>query len=95
MLAKYNDNKSFEKLGCIPKNCSGYIEFSYFSRMIETTLLDNRVLTVTAVLGCVRDGLSYLSETDATVLFHNVLLSCESNSIFRIIVHKTLHLLGV
>ena len=73
MLAKYNDNKSFEKLGCIPKNCSGYIEFSYFSRMIETTLLDNRVLTVTAVLGCVRDGLSYLSETDATVLFHKVL----------------------
>ena len=95
MLPKYNDNKASEKLGRIPKNCSGYIELSHFSRMIETALLDNRVVAVTAVLGCVRDGLSYLSETDATVLFHKVHLSCESNSICRIIAHKTLHLLGV
>ena len=88
MLAKYNDNKASEKLGRIPKNCSGYIELSHFSRMIETALLDNRVVAVTAVLGGVRDSLSSLSEIDAEVLFHKVLLSYESNLISHIILHK-------
>ena len=83
MLAKYNDNKASEKLGRIPKNCSGYIELSHFSRMIETALLDNRVVAVTAVLGGVRDGLSYLSETDAEVLFHSF-QACKVSIISRI-----------
>ena len=88
MLAQYNDNKASEKLGRIPKNCSGYIELSHYSRMIETALLDNRVVAVTAVLGGVRDSLSSLSEIDAEVLFHKVLLSYESNLISHIILHK-------
>ena len=71
MLAQYKDNPASEVLGRIPKNCSGYLQLSHLARMAETALLDNRVLAVTAVLRCVRDGLSSLSEIDAEVLFHS------------------------
>jgi hypothetical protein len=88
VLAQYNDNKASEILGRIPKNCSGHLQLSHFTRVIETALLDNRVVAVTAVLGGVRDSLSSLSEIDAEVLFHKVLLSYESNLISHIILHK-------